>query len=63
MIEENYKKAVNYEYGLDVKKDYREALKYYKLASKENSHARKKVIYSHFSVIEAILLLIVLIME
>ncbi|NMA06001.1 MAG: leucine-rich repeat protein [Acholeplasmataceae bacterium] len=62
MIEENYKKAVNYEYGLDVKKDYREALKYYKLASKENSHARKKVIYSHFSVIEAILLLIVLIM-
>ena len=61
MEQTNYKKAVKYEYGLEGEKDYQKALSYYKLALLENPHAKTKVKYSHFSIIEAIVLVILLI--
>ncbi|HHT82372.1 MAG TPA: leucine-rich repeat protein [Acholeplasmataceae bacterium] len=61
MEDKNYKKGVAHEFGLDVPRDYKKALEYYKLATEETPHARRKIKYSNFSIVETIILLVILI--
>lgn len=58
----NYKKGINYEFGVDTPRNYKKALQYYQKAKEDGVlEAANKVKYSHFSIIQAIIIVVLII--